>query len=292
MRESEVRQRLAEYAAGTLPAGPRGAVAAHLAGCGACRTELAGWHAMAGGHEQPPGPEIVRDPLLGSVLSPADPLVATGRRWRHPLRLLRAQARVIPAVVWAASAAVIVGSVMLAWRAAAGSAGLVLAVVAPIVAALTIAGTCGHDRDMAVEICAATPTSPRLVVLARLTLVLGGDVALALTASAVLWLLRVPDGDLVALIGAWLGPVALLSGLALLAAVLVGAEVAAGVATAVWLARLVAGGWLGVPAAWLAPLQAIWTTNPGTVAAAALLLATAGLLAGRREPVLRRRATS
>jgi hypothetical protein len=129
------------------------------------------------------------------------------------------------------------------------------------------------------------------VLLARLTLVLGYGVALTLAGSGVLWLLGLRTGGLTGLVAAWLGPTALLSSLALLAAVVVGAEQAVAAATAVWLVRLAAGGSFGVAFGWLAPVRAVWTTNPGTVGAAVVLLAMAALLAGRAEPVRRDRAT-
>ena len=61
-----------------------------------------------------------------------------------------------------------------------------LALVAPIVAAAGVAGTHRSRRDPAAELVAATPTSGRLLLLVRLTLVFGFDLALALAASAVL----------------------------------------------------------------------------------------------------------
>jgi hypothetical protein len=286
-----MKEFLPEYAAGTLPPARHDEVARHLTGCAGCRAELDAWQALAGPAVEPPGPDIVRHALLRGVLDPAASPVAAAPRWGLPLALLRAQARLVQTSLWIASALVMALAVAIAYRSAAGSAGPVLGLVTPIVAALCVIGACGPDRDPAFEVCAASLTGPRLVLLARVVLVFGYDLALALAGSSLLWLLGLRAEGLTGLVAAWFGPTALLSALALLAAVVVGAELAAGAATALWLLRLAAGGWFGTTIGWLEPVRLLWTTNPGTVTAAVVLLAAAGLLAGRAEPNHRHRAT-
>jgi Putative zinc-finger len=275
---------LPEYAAGTLPPGQREAVRGHLVGCADCRAELSSWLAMTAGPVEPPGPAIVRRALLQEILVPVGGCVVDGPRWRLPAALLRAQARLVPTGVWPAAAAVMALGVAVAYRSSIGWAGSILAMVAPIMAALCIAGVCGPSRDPAFEVCAATRTGPRPVLLARVTLVFGYDLALALTGSGLLWLLGVRARGLDGLVSAWLGPTALLSSVALLACVLVSAEAAAAAATCLWVLRVACGGWFGADLRWLSPVQTVWTTTPATMLAAVVLVAIAATLAGRTEP--------
>jgi hypothetical protein len=290
-----MKEFLPEYAAGTLPTARHAEVTRHLGGCADCRAELATWQAMADLAVELPGEDIVRRALLRGVLTPDLPAAARGvaarRRWGLPLALLRAQARLVPALLWVASTLAMAAGAAAAYRSTDGAAGSVLSLVAPMVVALGVVGVCAPDRDPALEVCAAAVTGPRFVLLARVTLVLGYNVALALAGSGVLWFLGLRADGLIGLVAAWLGPTVLLSSLALLAAVVVGAELAAAAATAAWLMRLVAGGSFGTAIGWLAPVRAVWTTNPGTVIAAIILLAVAALLAGRLEPDRPHRAT-
>jgi hypothetical protein len=131
---------------------------------------------------------------------------------------------------------------------------------------------------------AATVTSPRLVLLARVTLVFCYDLALALAASVVMSLVT-PRVGLIEMVTAWLGPMTLLLALSLLLAMWIGPNLAIGVAAALWAVRVLtvsvpelADGWL---AAWL---QAIWATSPGTIAAALVLVLTGVALSGRPLP--------
>jgi anti-sigma factor RsiW len=286
-----MREFLAEYAAGTLPPERRAEVTAHLAVCGTCRADADAWHSLAVSTEEKPSPRVVRDALLCAALKPLAPLVAPTRR-RPLFRLMCTQLRLVPVSTWVVSAVVIAGAVVVAWQGSAGAARPVLALAIPMVAALSLAGTCGRDHDGAAEIVATTLTGKTLVLLARLALVLGAEIGLAMVASGLLKLLGVPHSDFAELVRAWLGPTGLLSGLALLTAAVFGAGPAATAAMVVWLARLAAGGLLGMPVTWLVPLRTVWTTNLGTVAASVVLLTAAALIFGRSEPTRPADATS
>ncbi|WP_030442342.1 zf-HC2 domain-containing protein [Actinoplanes subtropicus] len=268
---------LAEYAAGTLPPPRADEVRRHLSGCAECRADLAAWRALAGPGEPvaPPGPRIVAAALVRGL----SPIPATGPRWRLPLALARAQLRIIPALIWVASALALAVGVLVVRHDPH-----LFALVTPLVAAMGIAGVAGTEHDPAVEITAATPTPPRLVLLTRVTLVLGFDVALSLAGSALL-------GTLGAGLGDWLGPAALLSALSLLGAVTVGAEAAAVVVAVSWTLRLAWSDWFDQRWAWLIPIRALWDTNAETLGGALLLAALAVFLAGHREPRRVRRAT-
>lgn len=285
-----MNHRLLEYATGALEPAERAEVEGHLAGCAECRAGVAAWRALGDtGHDPaPPGPDLVHRVLLRSALSGPPP--ATRRPAWFSFALLRAEARLVRPAVPIASALVMALGVGLA-ATAKGSAGQVLALVAPVVAALGIAGLYGPRRDPAFEVVAAAPTAPALILLTRIALVFGYDLVLALAASGVLAALGADPGGVFALVDAWLGPMALLSALSLVLAVWIGADAAAGVAVVLWSLRVLAGGILG-DAEWaLDAVRLVWATNAGTVLAAAALTALAVFLAGRGEPIRRHRAT-
>jgi hypothetical protein len=115
--------------------------------------------------------------------------------------------------------------------------------------------------------------------------VFGYDLALAVAASAVLTAAGgAGTAGLNALVGAWLGPMALLSSLSLLIAVRVGPDLALGTAVGLWAIRVLAGGVLA-PDAWPARfIVAAWSTNALVLAASATLAVAAVTLAGRAGP--------
>jgi hypothetical protein len=141
--------------------------------------------------------------------------------------------------------------------------GIILEMVAPVVAAAGIAFIYGPENDPSLELALATPTPARLILLARLTLVCGYDLAVATLVSVGLVAVGDAPGGLGALIFQWLGPMLLLSALSL------------------WLS--VASGPL--PATFL-PL-ALWAiksglvesaTSPSTVASVALALSSTNVV--------------
>jgi len=278
---------LAEYAAGALDPPARSAVETHLAACASCRAALRGWTAVAGATvapvAAPPAPAaLVRAVVSRAALAPQAP---PGRRrgLRFAAQLLRAELRLVRPSVWLASMLVMACAVAAVAVGDHGTAAPVLSLVAPLVAVAGVAGVYGPQRDPAFEALAVTATSPRLVLLARVTLVFGYDLALAVAASAVLKL-AAPQVGLVELVIAWLGPMTLLSALSLVLAMWIGPNVAIAVATGLWLLRV--GTVVGVPElsdGWLAArMQQVWATSPGTVAVTLALLAAAVALSRRR----------
>lgn len=131
-----------------------------------------------------------------------------------PVLLLRSQARVVRSEIWLASALVIaLGTfVTLTADSAASVETLPLAVLAPIVAAIGIALLYDTDNEPMLELENATPASLRLLLLARLTLVFGFDLALGLAGSVLLAALR-SEVSLWPLVMSWLAPMAFLSAL-------------------------------------------------------------------------------
>ncbi|MEV4508146.1 zf-HC2 domain-containing protein [Dactylosporangium sp. NPDC049525] len=281
---------LPAYAAGTLPGADRDRVRAHLADCGRCRAELAAWQAIAGAAAPPgaaPDPgRMVRAVLTRSAMEGPARDGRPGRRLRHLAALVVAEARLIrPAVPFASALVLALGVAIVLLQAgtaagATGAAGLVLALIAPIVAAAGVAGTYRSRRDPAAELVAATPTSARLLLLVRITLVFGCDLALAVAASAVLHAAGAAQAGLQALVGAWLGPMALLSSLSLLIAVRFGPDVALGAAVALWAVRVQAG--VLARHEWPARVVVeIWSTNAAVLTVSAAVTVAAVALAGR-----------
>jgi hypothetical protein len=301
---------LPAYAAGSLRGADRDRVRAHLAECPRCRADLATWQVIAeaattdsgampgAARDDAPDPaRVVRAVLSRSALEgptgrPGDGHPA--RRLRHLAALVVAEARLIrPAVPVASALVMALGVVMVLVQDAAGDAGgnatLVLALIAPIVAAAGVAGTYRSRRDPAGELVAATPTSGRLLLLVRIALVFGYDLTLALAASAVLTAAGAAGtASLNALVSAWLGPMALLSSLSLLIAVRFGPDVALGAAVGLWAVRVVAGSMLagGVlgddwPARFIV---AVWSTNAPVLTASAAVAIAAVAMAGRAGP--------
>ncbi|MBM2614666.1 zf-HC2 domain-containing protein [Actinoplanes sp. LDG1-06] len=273
------------YAAGTLDAEQRDRMRAHLEECPACRAELGAWQAIAAAAGPRPVPPdaatLVRAVLTRSAMEPPAERTAP-KRLRRLAALVLAEGRLIrPAVPIASALVMALGVAVVLLQPAAATAGLVLSLVAPIVAAAGVAGTYRAGRDPAAELMATLPTSGRLLLLVRIALVFGYDLALALLASAA----TAGTAGLNTLIAAWLGPMALLSSLSLLIAVRFGPDVALGTAVGLWAVRVLATVW---PARFIVE---VWVTNAAVLAVSAAVAAFAVFAAGRGEPGVGRPAT-
>jgi hypothetical protein len=134
--------------------------------------------------------------------------------------LLQAQMRIVRGALWLASALVMaVGAFVTALTYTPGSSTFIFVLVAPLVAALGISFIYGEDIDPPTELLLTTPISPRIVLLARIALVFGFNLGLALCASFLI-AFTTPHISLLPLIAAWLAPMAFLSALAFLMSVL------------------------------------------------------------------------
>jgi len=155
------------------------------------------------------------------------------------LLLLRRQARLVRQGIWAASLIVLTVGVILTFLfPGSGVDTSLLALAAPIVAAGGIALVYGPENDPATELELTTPISPALILLARLVLVYGYDLALALVASLALWL--APNHLMLSqLILSWLAPMLFLSALALALSVLINSQSAIIIAFSLWGLHLV-----------------------------------------------------
>ncbi|WP_433041884.1 zf-HC2 domain-containing protein [Dactylosporangium sp. CS-033363] len=279
-----MRELLPEYAADSLAPADRDRVEAHLAGCARCRTELGSWRAIAAAATPagaaPDPARLVRMVLTRSALDGP----ASRPRRTNLADLVLAEARLIRLAVPVASALVMALGVALVLLQPTTAA---LSLVAPIVAAAGVAGTYRSARDPAAELVAAAPTSGRLLLLVRIALVFGYDLLLALAASAVLAVTGAAgSAGLDALVGSWLGPMALLSAVSLLVAVRFGPDIALGSALGLWAVRvlaegLLAGGAAGRPAR---AVVAAWSTNAPVLAASVAIAVAAVAMAGRIGP--------
>ncbi|HEX8221028.1 MAG TPA: hypothetical protein VF914_17690 [Chloroflexia bacterium] len=116
----------------------------------------------------------------------------------------------------------------------------VLRALGPLLAVLGVSAVFRSARLRTLEIELSCPISPVQLALVRLALVLGYDIGLGLVLSLTLLAVRAPEtrADVVTLMLHWLAPLLSVSGLALLFSVRLSAEVAAGLAYALWLAVL------------------------------------------------------
>ncbi len=290
---------LPEYVNGRLGAQDAAAVRAHLDGCEECRTELGAWRAVSGAAE-PFSPASVSLPagLADRVSEAVAREVAAAYTAGHPGGLVlrfrwlagfvAAQAPLVRREIWPASTVVmfIGAAVSLIAGSDRGVPGAALSLLAPLAAALGVALIYGQENDPGLELALATPTSPRLVVVARLVVVLAWDLTLALAASAVLAVTNGP-AVFVPVVSAWLGPMLLLGCLVLLLSLFVHSSLAIATAMVVWVVRAMAvSGETHIRSfsALADALNSVWQTSPATLALALALLVAAVLIAPYREP--------
>jgi hypothetical protein len=282
------------YVTDRLSAEDRAAVAAHLAECTMCRAVVREWRAIA---------EAVQ--AEASMRAIALPPLSAAVRIKLRRRPTMAQAvRAAAGLVWAqrvvmtrnglgtAVILLLFLSALLALQLRHGiPVALPLLALVPVVAALAVAFLYGPEIDPAFEIVAATPTQPGTLLLARLTLALGFVVSVAALASV---LLSATSGAaLSTLVGAWLGPLLLLSAVATVLALLWGPLIAAGVTLALWgsvVALLSAelGGYPLIEASLQPLLQPGWLLFVSQVVIAAFLWSLGALILAREMLLARK----
>ncbi|WP_433353785.1 hypothetical protein ACQP25_10040 [Microtetraspora malaysiensis] len=293
---------LPDYAAGVLP--DPAAVAAHVEACAECAAETESWRSIRTAVTEraaavaAPAPAIFAAirARIGSAGSAARtrPVPRYGgalgeRPWRRAVGLFARQRTLIRWPVWGVSAAALVlGGVLAARVTPLGLAPHALATVIPLAAAIAVAGACGTEREPVGELLAATPTSPRVVLLARLTLVLGVIVTGGLLVTLALTPLQ-PVGSALGLVTAWFGPLVPLSALSFALSVLWRPSVGVGAAMALWLLRMIAT--TGeINRAVAAAVEPLWSPGSGVLVGAAALVAVTVLLSPRLPRGAARRA--
>ncbi len=204
-----------------------------------------------------------------------------------PVLFLRAQVRVVQRDLWLVSALMmLLGTLVTMGMYGRQRTGDVLAIVwvAPLVAAVGVAYLYGFEADPPLEIELATPASRRLVLLARLALVFGFDLALALIGSAALAFTQ-SGVSLWPLVITWFGPMAFLSALAfLLTVIFIDSMAGAVISMLLWMVQSV----MRLVPNFLPPLPDMLAVEarPWLLALALLMGVIALWLAGRDERVL------
>jgi hypothetical protein len=273
----------------------------HLDECPACTSELSAWQQVARATSEAFGPSVTPAPA-GLSVSVIDAVRAAARAEtetnvsRKPpaerllwlIHFVGSQLRLVRRDIWPASATLMAigAAISVLASSAGGVTGEALSLFAPLAAAVGIAQIYGQENDPAFEIALATPTSPRLVLVARLVVVLAWDLALAIGASLILVLLNGPAVFL-PLVSLWLGPMLLLGCLALLLSLYLHSSLAIAVASVLWVLRAIDvtdAPRLHDLAGMNAVVDAAWQTSPLVVAVALLLLAAALAMAPGREP--------
>lgn len=272
---------LLAYVGGTLTEREDRRIRKHLTSCGACRAEAASWEAVSGAvtatsELSPAPPEGIMAGVWAEI--ELETPGRTSRAFRPALawQLLRGQLPLVRKKIWVASAATMALGLLVALLAATPTAaGLTLALLAPALAAIGVALLYGPENDPSLEVALSTPTSPWTVLLARLTLVYGYDLILALAASGVLAAWR--GFALWPLISLWITPMLFLSALALLVSIIAGPSTAVVAAMSLWGTRLIAGSLFanGVGSAGADLLQNFWQADLVLLALAAALLVVA-----------------
>jgi hypothetical protein len=228
-----INDRIPEYAAGSLGESDRSMVEQHLSTCPECQEDLRFWQMVSRTTLQASG-EPKADPKL---LTPVVYQMRTSRT-SHPLQamwqIFRLQLPILHKEIWPASLIIIligyIASLLV------GKEGI-FQVIAPIMAASSIAILFGTEHDPAVELSLSTPVSPVVILLARLVLVFSFNFALACAASIAI-VITLPGLSLGELILSWLAPMSLLSSLALLISIQFRSETALITAYSLWLIKI------------------------------------------------------
>jgi anti-sigma factor RsiW len=230
-----LRNQLPLYVAGVLSAEEHTTVEQHLSTCPTCQLEVVEWQRIA---------RAVRAEAAAreGVLPRLSPIVR-GNLQRRPT--FGEAARSALALVWAQRVVVLRGGVvpsvvlvlvlgLLATISIRDTTfvALPLLVLVPVIAALGVAFLYGPEADPAFDVVSAAPTPAGTLLFARLTLVLGILCGVATLGSVVL---STTDGvPLFPLIGAWLGPLLLLSALATVLALVWQPLIASGIVLGLW----------------------------------------------------------
>ncbi len=259
------------------------AVSRHLESCASCGSVAGDWlrlrEALSSWSGSLPAPR----PL--AVPPPAARPTVTACA-RHAMMVVAAQVPVVRRQVWAATALVAgVGCLVVAL--AGVVAGTVLALTAPVTAALGLAIIYGPDSDPCAEISLSCPVPPRTVLLARLVVVAGYDLAVGFAATLLLAGTG-SGGGVWSLVTMWLGPLLAMSALSVLLSVFFRPWVGIVAALFLWTLRVVIispahPAVIAVATGWL------WSTTPATAAVATAAVAAAIFSVGRREMPLDRR---
>jgi hypothetical protein len=230
---AEIFALLPQYAAGQLTAAQKQAADRHLAGCAACRAELAFWQDVSGVVKANPVQAAAPRAALQTALAEIRAEEQRTSPFVHIWQVLKSQVPLVRSEIWSASFMVLIlGFVvtLVADKAAAFYA------IAPVVSAAGLALLYGGKQDAAFELTLAAPTSQVEILLARSLLVFTYNLLLTILIS--LGLAAVYSvGTVGLLISEWIAPMTFLSALGLGISVIAGSENAILVTYLIWLSR-------------------------------------------------------
>lgn len=208
----QYEDQLVLYVSGQLDSSHLDELKEHLSNCEQCREELKMWqmvnNQIADDNEKLYVPQDIAEKALQAVNEQSGFKLLFSRA----INLLRAQIYLVQREMWPASAILMLMAVVITVILDKLE---FLRVFAPMVAAGSLAAIFAPEQDPAWELSLSSPTSRWKVFLARMTVVHGYNLILALLTS-LFTLLIIPVDLLWPLILSWLGPLTFLSALALL----------------------------------------------------------------------------
>lgn len=199
----------------------------------------------------------------------------------YPLALLLSQVRVIRGDIWIASA-IILGLGAILTLISESPNGLLFTGLAPIVAAASVAMLYDQTIQAMLEIEETTRASARQLLLARLALVFGFNLVIALIGSLILAVAQ-PQISLLPLIASWLAPMTFLSTLAFFLSILLVDTFASAIFSLIlWIMNLLFRD-IDITSDWLAVLSMAGLSDPANrpflmIVAALLILVTLALI--------------
>jgi len=156
----------------------------------------------------------------------------------YPIALLFSQVRIIQRGLWAASTTVLLLGLIVTLTASSPDL-MSFPVIAPVVAAASVALIYDDTVRAMLEIEDTTKASARLILLARMTLVFGFNLVLALMGSIILTMFD-SETLLIPLILSWLAPMTFLAGFAFFLSIVARDTLfAAGTSLVMWIGHLI-----------------------------------------------------
>ncbi|QBD83038.1 hypothetical protein EPA93_46585 [Ktedonosporobacter rubrisoli] len=210
-------------------------------------------------------------------------LIALSSRLRHYLLVFSRQLPLIPKSVWLVTALCMFTGCVLEvvisprFMPAYTHMQWMLSVLCTVASAIGVAYLQGQENDAGMELVLSTATSIRTVLLSRMAIVVGYNVALAASASALITLIY--NGSFWEMAQLWLGPLVFLSSISLVLSLAVGSMFAILASlTLVATQTLTFSLGKGLQSFFVAPSPA-WQTNPLMLSLALLIIALAILFA-------------